>query len=295
MLRRFTGVLPQQPRYRRRARPTVPRLECRRKGGVGVLGGYRPRGGGSRIGGGVEHRPAAHKDEEVMPPVLTPTNMTMEEMVPETGNPAHNPRYWCLPPVRDEPSEDEIDGGEVSGFGTIGPRTLVKAMVSGYPSGAQRGHHTMQGCIAEWQQHCPLGVHPHPADPAYMARAPDAMRANSGPSGTRARPVDPRFQAQLQELCMPNLEALSLRDGESGVAESESSLSSPSSLTAMTWEGVPPVARYFVLWGGCIVYTDRRHTKAVFLEAEALGKKPRIMSTADYDKAQAFSESVHWL
>jgi hypothetical protein len=60
-----------------------------------------------------------------------------------------------------------------------------------------------------------------------------------------------------QELCMPNLEALSLRDGESGVAESESSSSSPSSLTATTWEGVPPVARYFVLWGGCIVYTDR--------------------------------------
>jgi hypothetical protein len=45
-----------------------------------------------------------------MPPVLTPTNMTMEEMVPETGDPTHNPRYWCLPPVRDEPSEDRING-----------------------------------------------------------------------------------------------------------------------------------------------------------------------------------------
>jgi hypothetical protein len=40
-----------------------------------------------------------------MPPTLPPTNMTAEEMIPDTVNPAHDPKFWCLPPVRDQPSE----------------------------------------------------------------------------------------------------------------------------------------------------------------------------------------------
>jgi hypothetical protein len=37
-----------------------------------------------------------------MTPVLIPTNMSAAEMIPDNENPAHDPRYWCLPPVRDE-------------------------------------------------------------------------------------------------------------------------------------------------------------------------------------------------
>lgn len=33
---------------------------------------------------------------------LTKTNMTAEEMVPDTENPLHDPRFWCLPPIRDD-------------------------------------------------------------------------------------------------------------------------------------------------------------------------------------------------
>ncbi|KAJ7888646.1 hypothetical protein B0H14DRAFT_3430053 [Mycena olivaceomarginata] len=219
-----------------------------------------------------------------MPPTLTPTNMKREEMVPETDNPVHNPLYWCLPPVRDEPSEGGVDRfamylvSQGRSVGVWHNWTVVEAMVSGYPSGAQRGHHTMQGCIAEWQQHCLLGVHPHPADPAHVAHPLVAMRVNLG-----------------QDFRMPNIEGLSLREGGSDVAESETSPSSPSSLTATTWEEVSAVARYFALWGGGIVYTDRGQAKVAFLEAEASGKKPRILSTVNYDEAQAFSESVYWL
>jgi hypothetical protein len=43
-----------------------------------------------------------------MPPHLPPTNMSVEDMVPDTANPAHDPRFWCLPPVRDKPSERDI-------------------------------------------------------------------------------------------------------------------------------------------------------------------------------------------
>jgi hypothetical protein len=73
---------------------------------------------------------------------------------------------------------------------------VVKAMVSHYPSGTQRDHRTMQGCIVEWQQHCLLGVHPHPADPVHVACVPVTMGTNAGPSRVRARPVDPQLQAQ---------------------------------------------------------------------------------------------------
>ncbi|KAJ7780816.1 hypothetical protein DFH07DRAFT_765302 [Mycena maculata] len=39
-------------------------------------------------------------------------------------------------------------------------------MTTGYPSAAWCGHQSVEGCIQEWQQHCALGVHPHPAAPA---------------------------------------------------------------------------------------------------------------------------------
>jgi hypothetical protein len=88
-------------------------------------------------------------------------------------------------------------------------RTVVKSMVSGHPSGAQRGHHTMAGCIAEWQEHCALGVHPHPAALEEMAsattpvvrprvaRRPAAIQETAGPSKSRGRPVAPELQTQL--------------------------------------------------------------------------------------------------
>lgn len=35
-------------------------------------------------------------------PTSMKTNLPVEEMIPETGNPAHDSRYWCLPPVRED-------------------------------------------------------------------------------------------------------------------------------------------------------------------------------------------------
>jgi hypothetical protein len=35
--------------------------------------------------------------------------------------------------------------------------------------------------------------------------------------------------------------------------------------------------------------------REAFLEAESEGMKPRILSTSDYDEAQAFSESTYWI
>ncbi|KAJ7687209.1 hypothetical protein B0H14DRAFT_899978 [Mycena olivaceomarginata] len=183
-------------------------------------------------------------------------------------------------------------------------------MVSGHPSGAQCGHRSMQGCIDEWQEHCALGVHPHPAAPPTPSVPP---RATAGPPSTRGRPVAAALQKKLQRYCMPDLTSLSLQgvapegqrravlgeDASSPVSppspSTSTSLSSPSSITATTWAGVPQIARYFAIWGGRIVYTDRGQAREAFLEAEGEGTRPRILSTSDYDEAQAFSESIHWI
>ncbi|KAJ7792209.1 hypothetical protein B0H14DRAFT_2624116 [Mycena olivaceomarginata] len=212
---------------------------------------------------------------------LTPTNMRPEEMVPDHSNPGHDPRYWCLPPVRDVPREGSrsrypmylVTQGRCVGIWHSW--TIVKAMVSGYPSAAQRGHRTMDACIAEWQEHCTLGVHPHPPVPPRTEPTPTAP-----------------------EPAMPDLRSLSLADcmnnGE-GIDDSLSSPSSPSSLTSTTWDEVPGLAKYFAVWGGRIVYTDREEARGAFLKEEAAGRKPRILATTNYNEAQAFSESVYWL
>jgi hypothetical protein len=43
-----------------------------------------------------------------MAPALPPTNMTAEEMIPDTVNPEHDSQFWCLPPIRDAPSESHV-------------------------------------------------------------------------------------------------------------------------------------------------------------------------------------------
>lgn len=143
----------------------------------------------------------------------------------------------------------------------------MKLMVSGYPSGAQRGHHTMSGCVREWQKHCVLGVHAHPVDPQFV---------QSGPAKTQGRPTNPGPQEELQVLelwrlfmtadpgfrqqfGMPNLSQLSLANSavEETLSESGVSITSASSLTATTWAAVPRGGRFFAIWGRGIVYSDR--------------------------------------
>jgi hypothetical protein len=99
---------------------------------------------------------------------------------------------------------------------------------------------------------------------------------------------------------LPDLTGLSpaasrpAKDTGASSSDTDTSLS-VSSITATTWDALPTVTRYFALWGRGIVYTDRSEAKCDFLEEEAKGKKPRILSTTNYDEAQAFAESVYWI
>ncbi|KAJ7306866.1 hypothetical protein DFH08DRAFT_975891 [Mycena albidolilacea] len=98
-----------------------------------------------------------------------------------------------------------------------------------------------------------------------------------------------------QKYCIPDLSPLSPAPSMLPAvppSESDNQSTSPtvSSVTTTTWDEVPDLVRFFALWGGHIVFTDRIEAKNAFLQAEAEGLKPRILSTEDYDEAQAFSE-----
>jgi hypothetical protein len=43
--------------------------------------------------------------------------------------------------------------------------------VTGFPNSAHKGHHSYEACVAEWQQHCLLGVHPHPVAPRLPSKS----------------------------------------------------------------------------------------------------------------------------
>ncbi|KAJ7771184.1 hypothetical protein B0H14DRAFT_3509128 [Mycena olivaceomarginata] len=195
---------------------------------------------------------------------LPKTNMTADEMIPDTQTKGHDPRYWCLPPMCEDPdSVVAISGGYEFHLVSQGRQvgiwkswTAVKAMVSGYPDGAHKGHHTYAGCIGEWQVHCQLGVHPHPADP--------------GPSKGKSR-ADP---ANRGHRCSSSTPASQRTSGALSVAQGSRR----------------GTARYFAIWGAQIVYSSKYKAKLVFDEAVDEGVEPELLSTDDFDVVLAYAE-----
>ncbi|KAJ7888996.1 hypothetical protein B0H13DRAFT_1888210 [Mycena leptocephala] len=129
----------------------------------------------------------------------------------------------------------------------------------------------MAGCIKEWQQHCVLGVHPHPADPRGASQE---VRATAGPAKSRARPVEPTLQAELafafidwisKRYCLPDLSGLTLDTAgqnlralsETGAPTDSTSISS----VATTWPEVPEASRYYAIWGEAQEAAARRRTR----------------------------------
>ncbi|KAJ7152682.1 hypothetical protein C8R43DRAFT_950687 [Mycena crocata] len=226
---------------------------------------------------------------------MTRTNLPLEDMIPDTKNPAHDPRYWCLPPVREQQSRSNGSGkfpmylvtqGKIVGFGD-----LVKTLVDGYPSGSQRGHRTMEGCVEEWQVLCALGCHPHAIDPALSSThsASVPLLADSSPPPSPSPSPPPRSSSPA-----PDSSPMSSPPSSPSSSDALSSLGQESSVTS-SWDQVPENKHYFARWGAGVVYSDRGQAKRDFLAAQARGGKHKILSTGLYDEAQAFAEGVHWI
>ncbi|KAJ7165443.1 hypothetical protein C8R43DRAFT_1122165 [Mycena crocata] len=230
----------------------------------------------------------------------TPTNLTREEMVPDNVNPAHDSRYWCLPPRRDRDALPQEGGRYPMYLVTQGRMCgiwrswlVTKSMVDGYPAGAQRGHRSVAACIDEWQLGCRLGLHPHPADPAFAtsSQSTSAPTSTSSPLATPPRSPSPVSSA-------PSSPSSLARASELPTAV-ESSSASSSTLSSITVSSPPdPVAdkvQYYAIWAGRIVYSDRLEAKRAFLATKAAGKSLQLLTSDNYDEAQAFSEGVHWV
>ncbi|KAJ6451147.1 hypothetical protein C8R45DRAFT_1113691 [Mycena sanguinolenta] len=238
---------------------------------------------------------------------LQRTNMTAADMIPDTFNPQHDERFWCVPKLHDSKTDGD-SGGSPLYLVTQGHKvgiwhnwTVVKAMVSGYQHSAYRGHRTVEGCIEEWQEHCRLGVHPHPVDPQFArdaSRESPKKKSLMTPVGV-GRPVENQLQMDLKKYCMPILPDTSHRVPVDRVpVDDHDSISACSSLTLSSLtlsDDIPAPARYFALWDKKVVYTDHREARRALEIAEAAGAKPSIVSTDLYEEALAFAEGVHWV
>ncbi|KAJ7715051.1 hypothetical protein B0H16DRAFT_1701867 [Mycena metata] len=73
-----------------------------------------------------------------------------------------------------------VQGHEVGTFDNWG---AAKASLTGYHGSVNKGFNSIAECVEAWQAMCPLGVHPHPVDPAYApADAPSPPTAPSARS-----------------------------------------------------------------------------------------------------------------
>ncbi|KAJ7113916.1 hypothetical protein C8R44DRAFT_881482 [Mycena epipterygia] len=219
--------------------------------------------------------------------LLPKINLPAEEMVPDTENEEHDPRYWCLPPVREDLSAPQSGGGQALHLVTNGHQvgifqnwTVAHAMVSGHPAGAHHGHKNVAGCVKEWQEHCVLGVHPHAPDPS-LSRIPSvsvAPRKTGSSSLGAGRPVEPKLQAEMKKICLPNVER---------PTPGASRVHAPS--PPIKQEERPAPQTFYAIWNGRTVFTKQSEAKAAFLKAARAGREPTLRTTGSYDEAHAYS------
>ncbi|KAJ7740186.1 hypothetical protein DFH07DRAFT_965370 [Mycena maculata] len=208
--------------------------------------------------------------------------MKAEEMIPDTQDPARDCRYWCLPPIHG----GQTDGRYPMYLVTQGHRvgvwkswTVTKAMVDGYPGGAQCGHRSEASF-----------------DPALEEQRPTAPSASAPLLGMRGAvppaapsPSAPAFAGRAaSSAVLPQVPGNLRRSSSAG-----SSASTVSSITG-NWDEVPQRARFFAIWWQRIVYGDRDEAGRAFVLAQQRRGAQRILSTAAYEEAQAFSEGIQW-
>ncbi|KAJ7028754.1 hypothetical protein C8F04DRAFT_1188379 [Mycena alexandri] len=211
---------------------------------------------------------ASRANVEQMLYVLRKTNMMVEEMVPDLETPGHDRRFWCLPLICDDLDKVvAIGGGYEFHLVTRGRQvgvwrnwTVAQSMVTGYPDAAHKGHHTLRGCVREWQAHCQLGVHPHPVEPSRSSQS-------AGPSTPARRPrrsmsTPPSWRTSSHTFVMP-----------SGMPED-----------------APAPRQYFALWRAGLVYSTRYHAGVAFDDAVDLGEEPSLLSTEDFEVALSYAE-----
>ncbi|KAJ7340643.1 hypothetical protein DFH08DRAFT_874935 [Mycena albidolilacea] len=197
-------------------------------------------------------------------------------MVPNETTEGHDPRYWCLPPVHYEPDAVSAVGGGYEYHLVMRGRevgvwkdwTVAQAMVSGFPNSGHKRHHSYEACVAEWQRHWLLGVHPHPV-------------ASRLPSKSASTPQ--------KEVAASSITTVSSISPISSVATGISTMS-------MTERGstphlnAHPSPRYYAISGGGQVYSTKHAAKLAFDRDVEDGGEPNLLLTEDFDVVLVFAE-----
>ncbi|KAJ7357905.1 hypothetical protein DFH08DRAFT_953112 [Mycena albidolilacea] len=197
------------------------------------------------------------------PTTLVKTNLQLDEMVPDFNTPGHDSRFWCLPPEREDlDAVVPITGGFEFHLVTQGREVgvwrnwmVAQAMVSGYQHAGYKGHHSYTSCVVEWQAHCTLGVHPHPADPQTSK---EKVLATHGKARRRSSSTPaPRRSSGVK--------------------------AAPRGSASRT-------PRYYAIWGGEVVHSTKYAARSAFEDAVEEGGEPELLSTGDFEVALAYAE-----
>ncbi|KAJ7019387.1 hypothetical protein C8F04DRAFT_1197736 [Mycena alexandri] len=211
---------------------------------------------------------------------LPKTNMTENEVVPDTRTEGHDPRYWCLPPMREDPNAVIAIGGgyefhlvaQGRQVGVWRNWTVAQRMVSGFPNASHRGHHTWSGCVAEWQAQCQLGVHPHPVEPTTSSLMTGNSTVHEGSTLRDGRSAG----------SVPTIQWTRRSRRSSSMPPRQSSRPHPAASASHA-----AVRRYFAIFGAGVVYS-KDAARAAFDDAVDEGDDPELLSTDDWNVALAF-------
>ncbi|KAJ7863654.1 hypothetical protein B0H14DRAFT_3607323 [Mycena olivaceomarginata] len=208
------------------------------------------------------------------PTKLAPTNLPVEELVMDDRG-VKDPRYYCLPPFRGDPSHPSLrrKGGFPFHLVAQGRRVGIfdnwveaKASLTGFPDHSNQGCHTEEECIEVWQRLCVLGVHPHPVDPAFFS--PPSVSASALVN------TSPRKSARPSGVT-------TVKHGDS---PTKGQLPSP-----IKREGAQdgPFVN-FAIWGLGVVSSSTA-ASSVTLELQRRGEEPDLIITRSFAQASLFA------
>ncbi|KAJ7164599.1 hypothetical protein C8R43DRAFT_946414 [Mycena crocata] len=230
---------------------------------------------------GAERR--KHRIADVGPPIAL-VQLPEDDVLPDNRTAGRDPRFWCLPPMRDNVNL-EVPRAQYRFYLVTRGRmvgvwrrwSVAQLMTTGFPDAGYKGHDSYETCIAEWQEQCRMGMHPHPVDP-------DVVNAQ----GKRCEVVGET--SSLVVAAKPST-ATSRRSGGRGTAPRRSLSMPPSNVSAVVGRDAPEecALRYFAIWGGEIVYSTSYAAKLAFDEAVEEGNEPELLTTADFNIALAYA------
>jgi hypothetical protein len=173
-------------------------------------------------------------------PKPVPTNLKPYEVIYDHRG-GCDPRYWCLPPFRGDPTRVPPlahngaryhlvwQGHTVGTFDTWQVhinfyrnrevlthafRSAAKTSLTGYPGSSNKGFSTIEECIDAWQALCPLGVHLHPPQPSMVV---STRGGTSAGVNTSRHPPLPQMSASHKKSVPKQESGGSKREEESRI------------------------------------------------------------------------------